>query len=224
MNFNTIQHYIKHALDIIFPRACLGCSLRGESLCAECARNLPQNLRDSDSPDDIEALWNYGDPLVKKVIWSLKYKGDRNIAQLCGISLYERIIDSLGENILFENAGTYFLIPIPASRARLRKRGFNQTELLTKEIELLDSGTMFTVNTRVLKKIIDVPSQTSIKERGKRLKNIQGCFAVMRPELIHGKHIILIDDVYTTSGTLQEAKKVLEKAGAKKVIAFTLAH
>jgi len=55
-------------------------------------------------------------------------------------------------------------------------------------------------------------------------KNLSDSFSVKNPEIIKDKNIILIDDVLTTGATLTEAKKILKSFGAKKVIAFTVAH
>ena len=70
--------------------------------------------------------------------------------------------------------------------------------------------------------------QARIENRKERLKNIQGSFAVKNTanniNSIKNKNIILIDDITTTGATLAEARKVLKQAGARKVIAFTVAH
>jgi len=66
--------------------------------------------------------------------------------------------------------------------------------------------------------------QAQIENRQKRIKNIIGSFAVKNKDIIKNRNIILIDDVTTTGATLNEAKKVLREAGAKKIIAFTIAH
>jgi competence protein ComFC len=66
--------------------------------------------------------------------------------------------------------------------------------------------------------------QAQIADRSFRLKNIRGVFEARNCEEIKNRNIILIDDVITTGATLSEAKKVLERAGARSVIAFTIAH
>ena len=67
------------------------------------------------------------------------------------------------------------------------------------------------------------PSEiTSSKE--KRFENVKNSFDIKNPEKIKGKNVILFDDVLTSGATLNEAKKVLKKAGAKKIIFMVLAH
>jgi len=70
----------------------------------------------------------------------------------------------------------------------------------------------------------DTKHQAHIENRSERLKNIIGSFAVKNPEAIKGKNIILIDDILTTGATLTEARKILKYSGARKVVAFTVAH
>ena len=56
------------------------------------------------------------------------------------------------------------------------------------------------------------------------MKNLIGSFIVKNKEEIKNRNIILIDDITTTGATLNEARKTLKKAGAKKIVAFTVAH
>ena len=60
--------------------------------------------------------------------------------------------------------------------------------------------------------------------RKRRLNNLKDCFFIKNPGLVKGRNIIIFDDVVTTGATIKEARKTLKSAGAKKVIAFTLAH
>ena len=83
---------------------------------------------------------------------------------------------------------------------------------------------MFSFLNNVLIKPQETEHQARIHNRSARLKNIVGSFSVKNEELIKNKNIILIDDITTTGATLTEAKKVLKHAGARKIIAFTVAH
>lgn len=128
------------------------------------------------------------------------------------------LAEELAELELFENFGQPILVPIPISKSRLRERGYNQSELIAKNL----SG--FVVETKILIKIKDTPRQARIENRQTRMQNVLGSFAVQNAELIQNRNIILIDDVATTGATLKEARKVLKNAGARKIIAFTFAH
>ena len=84
------------------------------------------------------------------------------------------------------------------------------------------------VNLKLEKNILIKPKETEhqarIKDRRERLKNLIGSFAVKNGEKIKNKNIILIDDITTTGATLSEARKILKQYGARRIIAFTVAH
>ena len=150
--------------------------------------------------------------------------------------MYGKIIEELSELSVMKNFQNPVLIPIPLSLKRYRERGYNQAELICEELVKLDSNSNlrygvdvktkrnFYLEKNVLIKIKETEHQVNIKDRRDRLKNLSDSFSVKNPEIIKGKNIILIDDVLTTGATLTEAKKILKSFGAKKVIAFTVAH
>ncbi|EKE14572.1 MAG: phosphoribosyltransferase, partial [uncultured bacterium] len=112
------------------------------------------------------------------------------------------------------------LIPIPLHKKRLKERGFNQSELLAKEIAPVLG---FKYLGEILIRKIYTQAQAELPKE-ERLHNIKDCFELKEKSEIKGKTIILIDDVFTTGATLQEAAKVLKKGGAKKVWGLTIAH
>ena len=168
-------------------------------------------------------LYDYRHPLVKKSIWLLKYKNKRNVAEIFAESLYGRILEELADLSRMENFRDPVIIPIPLAKKRMHERGFNQSLLISKKISKLSSGNLI-LEKDVLIKPKDTEHQARIENRNERLKNIVGSFRVINEEKIKNRNIILIDDVTTTGATLGEAKKVLKQAGARKVIAFTVAH
>jgi len=176
------------------------------------------------SDRNIHSLFPYRSPLVKEVIWQIKYKGNLKVATLLSSLLHEEIIAELENEDLFYDFKNPLLIPIPISKKRLKKRGYNQMELIGKELQSIDQGRSFEFSPSLLCKIKDTLPQTMMKDRRLRLNNLFGCFEIKNPEKILGRNIILIDDVFTTGSTISEAKNTLMRAGAKKVIAFTLAH
>lgn len=126
-----------------------------------------------------------------------------------------------------ENFTEPILIPIPLSKKRLCERGYNQAELICKElikINNLRHGVDIKLENKVLIKPKETKHQAKIENRGERLLNIVGSFDIQNAELIKNRNIILIDDITTTGATLSEAKKVLKHFGARKIIAFAVAH
>ncbi len=209
-------------LAILFPLKCLSCRTAGKDICNDCLHSFPPAERESEPW--IFPVFDYRHPPVKKALWLLKYKNKKRIAGIFAPILYGRILEEISELALMENFTEPIVIPIPLSKARYKERGYNQAELLTREIVGLDSGENLKLETSILIKPKETDHQARIKNRSERLKNLTGTFAVIHPGLVVGKNIILIDDITTTGATLSEAKKVLKKAGARKVIAFTVAH
>jgi competence protein ComFC len=218
-------------LNIIFPVNCVACGKRGSDLCLKCLSDSP--LAERESANWIFPLFDYRHPPIKKSIWLLKYKGKKRLANVFAEILYGRIIEELSELSVLNNFREPILIPIPLSKRRFRERGYNQAELICRELIKIDLNNNlrhgvdvknFSFEKNILIKIKETEHQANIKERKDRLKNLSGSFFVKNPELISGKNIILIDDVLTTGTTLTEAKKILKLYGAKKIIAFTVAH
>jgi ComF family protein len=219
------MNFLNTILNVIFPVNCISCGKNEEILCIDCLSKSPPAERES--LKWIFPLFDYRHPPIKKAIWFLKYKGKRNVATIFAENIYSRIIEEMSDLSPLENFRQPILIPIPLSPKRKRERGFNQTELICNKLENLDKNNLiktFKLEKNILIKPKDTKHQAQIEDRSKRLKNIIGSFVVKNSEKIKGKNIILIDDVTTTGATLNEAKKVLKQAGAKKIIAFVVAH
>jgi ComF family protein len=126
------------------------------------------------------------------------------------------------------------LIPIPLARARLRQRGYNQSERLARA---LARTWRIPVTVDLLVRTRDTPTQTALTP-GTRLANVAGAFEARIADcgLRIGNHsiksairnpqstIVLVDDVFTTGATLAEAARALEKAGATTIHAVTFAR
>lgn len=209
-------------LDIIFPRHCISCNIFGSDLCDKCLSLCPGAERET--PSWVFPLFDYRHLPIKKAIWFIKYKNKKKLISIFSEILYGVIIEELSELKIMENFQEPILIPIPLSRKRYRERGFNQAELLCKKIIEFDQYRYLKLEKNILIKIKDTRHQVSIKNKQERLKNLSGSFVVKNNKILKGKNIILIDDVTTTGATLNEARKTLKKAGAKKIFAFTIAH
>ncbi len=209
-------------LDIVFPTYCIACGNQGPSLCAPCLRDCPPAEREC--AEWIFPLYDYRHPAIKKSVHLLKYRGKKSLATVFAQAMHGRILEELSELSVMENFTDALIIPIPLSPKRHRERGFNQAELISRELLKIDGGKHFKIETGVLVKPKDTMHQAHIENRSERLKNIIGSFGVINEKQIKNRNIILIDDVTTTGATLSEAKKVLKDAGARKIIAFTIAH
>ena len=219
------MQFLDIILDIIFPPQCIACKKSGAQLCSECLGKFPKAEREC--ANWIFPLFDYRHPPIKNAVWLLKYKGKKNVAQIFAALLYGRILEELSDLSLLENFQDPILIPIPLARARQKERGFNQAELICQNliaIEKSSKNSNFKLEKEILIKPADSAHQARIENREERLRNIVGSFSVVNPEKIKERNIILIDDVTTTGATLNEARKILKLHGAKKIIAFTVAH
>ena len=209
-------------LSLVFPVSCISCRVSGVDLCMNCIGDFPPAERES--AKWIFPLYDYRHPPVKKALWLLKYKGKKRLAKIFAEILYGNIMEELSDLSVMQNFHDAILISIPLSKKRYRERGYNQAELICKELVKLDNNLNYKLEASVLVKPQETEHQARIRNRALRLKNIIGSFAVQNENLIKNRNIILIDDIITTGATLAEARKVLKASGARKIIAFTVAH
>ncbi|MBP9802909.1 MAG: ComF family protein [Candidatus Pacebacteria bacterium] len=213
---------LKTILDIIFPLFCVNCSKKGSSLCESCLYKA--HFNEKEVPNFIYPIYDFRDPIIRKAIWALKYKNKKDVAKIFAEAIYSHIIEELSDLKRLENFSLPILIPIPISQKRKKERNYNQSLLLAEEIISLDQNQNFILEKDILLKIKETEHQARLKNKKERLENLVNTFKVKNIEKIKNRNIILLDDVVTTGATITEAKKVLRKAGAKKVIAFSIAH
>lgn len=216
MWINKLKNLILNAL---FPIECLGCHQIDEIICQKCLDKIivlnkwEPNLY---SLRRIVTIFDYQQPLLKKALKSFKYS-PYNLNILKKLSpLFIRCLKKspLALNYLTKNK--FVLVPIPLSRQKLAKRGFNQANLIARELATAFNWPL----KKYLKKEKNTPSQTNLSREQRKL-NVQNIFKTQ------GKivpNIILIDDILTTGATLEQAAKVLYQAGAKKIWAIVLAQ
>jgi ComF family protein len=114
----------------------------------------------------------------------------------------------------------YLTIPVPLHVKRLRERGFNQSLLLARHV----SGQLNTeLDFLTLRRIRYTSPQTGLGKNERR-KNVRRAFEVVTPEVVRGKTVLLVDDVFTTGNTLNECARVLKRHGCKKIFCLVLAR
>ncbi|MFA5750980.1 MAG: ComF family protein [Candidatus Paceibacterota bacterium] len=212
---------LNYILNLLFPENCLVCGKKGEKLCLSCINNFPFSERKCFKW--IFPIYDYRFIYIKKAIHSFKYKGNKDLAKTFAKATYEKFLEEISIRRNMENFFIPILIPIPLSKKRFFERGYNQAELLARELARYSNG-FLKVESDLLKRRTRKTHQAQTKNRFSRFENIKDVFWVKNPRKIENRNIILIDDVVTTGATLHEAKRVLEYSGAKKVIAFTIAH
>jgi ComF family protein len=124
----------------------------------------------------------------------------------------------LGEFALKLNWDIDVIVPIPLSKNRLKQRGFNQSEIIAEEV----SKTIRIPVIDGLKRIKETKSSIELNPK-ERKENIHMAFLLAEPKL-KAKRVLIIDDVYTTGATVNEAAKALKERGIKEVRVLTLAR
>lgn len=152
----------------------------------------------------------YGE--LKKIINILKYQNRKELAYPLGVLLAMYFKDKLIWNDI------ECVVPIPLYKDVLKKRGFNQSLFLAEEFK---KEAKVSLMPKFLEKMRSTQDQTTLGAL-KRQKNVEGVFNASKE--CKGKNILLIDDVFTTGATVNEASKVLLEKGAKKVSVLTLAQ
>ncbi|OGR85186.1 MAG: hypothetical protein A2901_06520 [Elusimicrobia bacterium RIFCSPLOWO2_01_FULL_54_10] len=153
------------------------------------------------------------DGALKELIHQLKYSGKDYLARDLAPVLME------GWRRHPEIQLTEIVVSVPLHPARLRERGYNQSEALAREMARLARVPFLDA----LKRARNTVSQTQLDSQ-ERAKNVAGVFQVRTPGQIAGKRVLLVDDVCTTGSTLGECAQALLQAGARQVFALTLAR
>lgn len=230
----TSQSILQTGLNLLFPPSCLNCQATGRWLCRQCRDALstistpvcercgmPSGTSSDSicfqcknnpllSLDLVRSAAYFEDSPLRPAIHALKYKGRKVVAQ--------ELAEILAEACERFDLDADVMMPVPLHQARLRKRGFNQSELLAKSLSKLKK---IPLDTRALIRTRATKSQMELSA-SERHENVKDAFACCRP--VTGQTVLLIDDVCTTGSTLDYCATALKANGAKTVIGLTLAR
>lgn len=208
----------KQFLAFLFPTRCVGCRREDYFICPACVRSLPNPERPT--KDWVTSVWSYKDPRIKRLLWLIKFSGRTAGAGDLAQALYDHLSDELAERTFGENFTEPLLVPVPLTKKSFRKRGYNQSEMIARAIAEKSAGTL--AIELFLTKVRETATQHGIRNKRERLRNLVGAYRAS-PK-VSGRNIVVIDDITTTHATLAEARRALRAAGAKRVIALTVAH
>lgn len=200
----------------------------GERVCAPCFKALPLNsgtfcplcgrkVEEAGICLDCKEM-----PLaVERARSALSYEGTAAEAILRfknGAKYFCYLFCDLLEPLVGEFPSDSALVAVPMTKKAIRKRGYNQSALLVKE--LVERTGLETLD--CIEKSSETKEQKSLGRRD-REKNLQGCFRVTDRAAVKGKDILIVDDTLTTGATISEIARILQKAGAYRVYALTIA-
>ena len=207
-------------LDLLFPPKCPFCDRLLENgqtlLCPDCQRDLPWTpgtFREGKG----EFLTACAAPLlyqdmVRTSHHRYKFSGIRSYAVPYAELMAQCAADRL-------EADFDVLTWVPLSAKRRRRRGYDQSELLAREL----SRRMGVPVQRLLNKVRNTPAQSGIKDASARRANVLGAYTLYSGAQVSGRRILLVDDVMTTGSTVSECARILRAAGADAVSCLTLA-
>lgn len=226
--------FCKKCLGVLYPQTCYFCGkICKKSICVECSKKVeyieeprckkcgkPIRYEEKEFCHDCEertfhyeqgkSIWLHKGP-VRWSVYQFKYHNRRIFAEfyaeewqrLYGSKLKEWEID--------------VIIPVPLHSRRKRKRGYNQAEVLAKE---LGKRCGIPVNAKSIARTIYTKPQKELSDK-ERNKNLKDAFSVTK----HWKktrNVLLIDDIYTTGNTIDSVAKILKEKGAHKVYFLTI--
>ena len=224
---DAFRPYLAALADMFYPQRCVGCERRSSDvLCRACFEALPrvgppvcgrcglptafatfvcEECKNVDFGfESAKAALKY-EGVGKKIVHALKYHG------------YKQVVERLATPLMLQAIGDDrfdAVVPVPLHRARLRRRGFNQAELLARGVaQKLNASVSDTLE--VVRSTRDQVELSAAQRRA----NVSGAYEAKDP--LHGR-LLLIDDVFTTGATMNACALTLVRAGAKEVHALSL--
>ncbi len=220
------------ALDLVFPPRCVGCGAFGSFLCQSCLSAMPGAdpprcplcWMPSERPDArcqrchdrsfrfqaARSAFVY-QGAAREAVHALKYRGLSALAEAMAPPMAQR----LGE----WDPPVGAIVPVPLTGRRRRLRGYNQSQLLGRELSRL---TGLPLATRALTRRRSSPPQARVADEAGRRQNVAAAFAP-GPAALRGG-VLLVDDVLTSGATLDACAAALAAAGAGPVCALTFAR
>jgi ComF family protein len=221
----------ERALDLVFPQRCVGCNEFGSLICEQCTGTMTsaapprcgvcwtprdqQNVcRDCRTKrpafQQLRAAFVY-EGVARDAVIALKFGGLSSIAPLMAGLIDERLSNW--------RPPVNAIVPVPLAASRKRSRGYDQAEIIAKE---LSKRWGLPCETRALRRARGTAPQVEQADESARRRNVRGAFSPGSRGVEGG--VLLVDDVVTTGSTLDACANVLMKRGAGPVFALTFAR
>ena len=231
MCFLELAKLGRMALDLLFPRRCVGCGKEGDFICSSCLNLLeritPPLCTKCGRPEEggvscsscssFKAIDGIRSPfkfegVMRQAIHQFKYANVRALL----VPLAELLGDFLAKNPMPGEV----LVPVPLHPKRLKQRGYNQSSLLVGGLGKLAN---LPVVDDCLIRVRHTPPQAKTLTAAERSLNVESAFSCLNQNL-REKKVLLIDDVSTSGTTLDACAQALKAAGATSVWGLTLAR
>jgi ComF family protein len=221
----------ENLLNVVFPAYCNGCSkllLKNEKIiCTLCIHNLPLTHHHLLKETEIHKVFyglipfEFGASLLyfrrkgiaQNLMHNLKYKNQQEIGTYLGDYFSKDLLDLT----IFKDID--WIIPVPLHKKRFHERGYNQ---VTTFCESLEKNLSIPIINDVLVKSVHLKSQIQ-KSKATRLETIKNVFKIENAHKIEEKHILLVDDIFTTGATIETCAKEILKIKDTKISIITIA-
>ena len=210
------MNLLEKVLEYIFLPSCGVCGKLGEGyLCKECEKELNKytiNCNDFKQKTDILHIFQYKE-LIRNLIIQYKFNNKSY--------LYKTFCEFIVKNKkAFDFIKSYdIIIPVPMHNRKKALRGYNQSELIAKELAKTAKIKIFT---DVLIKTKNNKVQSSLNKQDRK-NNVKDVYKLVKKEKIYNKKVLIFDDIYTTGATIEACKKEILTANVKSVGILTLA-
>ena len=197
------------ALDLLFPRRCLGCGAYGHWICERCGRELSvAGHRQEVTGISVESAFDFEIPLIRESLHLLKYEGIRDLAA----ELADRAEADMPKDAV--------LIPVPVSPARRKSRGYNQAEEIARALGRRHG---LPVWAEALAREGSGKSQVGKTAEERRTGEKGFRWLGLREAEYADRPWVLVDDLVTTGSTLRACLEALAPHAMRGLSAVTLA-
>jgi len=227
---NKFSYYIESLTGLFYPRICPACkdllNINEQVLCVRCVNEFPYTNFHLDAENEVAKLF-WGRVMVENatsffyfkkgsryqhIIHEIKYHNQKHLGKAMGKWFGHEL-----KNTPFSFAD--IIIPVPLHYSKLKKRGYNQSELIAYG---LSEAMNIPVESNAVIRAVNTDTQTR-KSKYERWINVEGIFQVISANKIEGKHVLLVDDVVTTGSTLEACASAILTVENTKVSVLTLA-
>jgi ComF family protein len=215
---------------LFYPRLCAGCgdTLKSNEadICLNCRLNLPETYYGFDEKNPIarvfwgrlpitaatSLLFFQKQSVVQKLMHELKYNGNKYVGVELGKMLGNKI--KLESEVLPD-----VLVPVPLHPKRLRKRGYNQSDMIADGIH---QATGIPIDKTSVVRSVFSNTQTR-KGRESRWENVSSIFSLSQRHDLNNKYVLIVDDVLTTGATIEACGQEILKADNVRLGVATIA-
>lgn len=209
--------FFDYILNFIYKKSCIICNSKKENtfLCSKCIEEIQFNdYKNLNYFENVElySCCNYSG-IPQKLIRLLKFHNKKFLSTYISKLMFNYLSN------INKDFSDYEIIFVPLHKIKQRKRGFNQCELISKELSTLMK---IPFNKNLIKRVKNTKSMYNLKKY-QRIENLKNAFFVDK-KFYNNKKLLIIDDIVTTGTTLQEIINEFSKNNIKDIFCLTFTN